>query len=65
VLVTIDFYATPPYACWGLPPEEYPRVFADPGASSPHRMPDDDALCLWFPATRRNAGGDPPTGCWC
>lgn len=49
VPVTIEFHRWPPYECWGLPPEEYPRVLADPGAISPHRMPEDDALCLYYP----------------
>lgn len=49
VLVRIDFHRWPPYDCYGLPPEEYPRVYAAPGASSPHRMPQDQALCLFFP----------------
>ncbi|SFF61680.1 hypothetical protein [Blastococcus tunisiensis] len=49
VPVTIYFFAQPTYPCWGLSPEEYPRVFADPGRPSPHRMPDDDALCLYYP----------------
>ena len=47
--VTISFYDTPPYNCYGLPPADYPRVHAEPGALSPHRMPSDDALCLWYP----------------
>lgn len=49
VAVIVRFFAEPPYPCWGLPPEEYPRVFAAPGRTSPHRMPDDDALCLYYP----------------
>jgi hypothetical protein len=49
VPVTISFYDTPPYNCYGLPPADYPRVHAEPGALSPHRMPSDDALCLWYP----------------
>lgn len=49
VLVRIVFHAEPPYRTYGLPPAEYPRVFADTSAESPHRMPDDDALCLYFP----------------
>lgn len=47
--IEIHFYANPPYETWGLPAEEYPRVFGDPGQLSPHRMPDDGALCLWHP----------------
>ena len=46
--VTVEFYAAPPYDCYGLSAQDYPRVFADPGVSSPHRMPDD-SLCLFFP----------------
>ena len=57
VPLTIEFHARPPYDCFGLPAEEYPRVFAIPGASSPHRMPDDGALCMWFPQ-------DPPERRW-
>lgn len=49
VPTAIVFHRRPPYPCWGLPPEEYPRVFATPGESSPHRMPNDDALCLYYP----------------
>lgn len=49
VPIEINFYQQPPYRCWGLAPEEYPRVYADPGASSSHRMPDDEALCLYYP----------------
>ncbi|MBN1093456.1 hypothetical protein JKP75_13310 [Blastococcus sp. TML/M2B] len=45
----IEFHRWPRYDCYDLPPEEYPRVFAAPGAASPHRMPTDDALCLYFP----------------
>jgi hypothetical protein len=47
--VVIAFWADPPYNTYGLPPQDYPRVHAEPGAASPHRMPGDDALCLWFP----------------
>lgn len=47
--VEFHFYADPPYETWGLPAEEYPRVFGDRSRLSPHRMPDDDALCLWHP----------------
>jgi len=62
VPVTIDFHRRPPYACWGLPPEEYPRVFADPGAASPHRMPDDDALCLYYPRSSEGERWRPADG---
>jgi hypothetical protein len=57
VPVMISFYDTPPYYCYRLPPADYPRVHAELGAASPHRMPDDDALCLWYPA-------DPPERRW-
>lgn len=57
VPVTAEFHRIPPYHCYGLPPEDYPRVFADPGARSPHRMPEDERLCLWAPF-------DPPEQRW-
>lgn len=57
VPVTVCFFEQPPYSCWGLPPEDYPRIYADCGAQSKHRMPDDDALCLYFP-------GSPPSARW-
>jgi hypothetical protein len=44
----VEFYERPPYDTFGLAPQDYPRVFADPGAPSKHRMPDD-ALCLYEP----------------
>lgn len=46
--VEIQFWEFPPYETYGLPALDYPRVFADRGAKSKHRMPDD-ALCLWLP----------------
>lgn len=46
--ITIAFYAEPPYATYGLPAEDYPRVWAERGLSSKHRMPDD-SLCLYYP----------------
>lgn len=49
VPVTVRFYEWPLYSTFGLRPQDYPRIFADPGAESPHRMPDDDALCLYSP----------------
>jgi hypothetical protein len=49
VEVTINFYEQPRYDCYGLSPEEYPRVFACAPGPSPHRMPDDGALCLYYP----------------
>ena len=36
--------------------EDYPRVVADPGAESPHRL-DRNALCLYYP-------WDPPEERW-
>jgi len=57
VPVTVEFHRIPPYHCYGLPPEDYPRVFADPGARPPHRMPEDERLCLWAPF-------DPPEQRW-
>ena len=55
--VRIEFHERPPYSTFGLAPQDYPRVFADPGAASKHRMPDDDALCLYHP-------DDPPERRW-
>ena len=49
VPVRIEFHERPSYQTYGLAPQDYPRVFADPGAVSKHRMPDDDALCLYYP----------------
>lgn len=49
VPVRIEFHEYPPYGTFGLHPRDYPRVFADPGAASPHRQPVDGALCLWQP----------------
>lgn len=49
VPVRIEFHEYPPYDTLGLHPRDYPRVFADPGAASPHRQPHDGALCLWQP----------------
>jgi hypothetical protein len=57
VEVVIVFYADPPYETYGLPAQDYPRVWAELGKASPHRMPTDDALCLWFP-------WDPPERRW-
>lgn len=47
--VEVQFWENPYYATYGLSPLDYPRVFADFGAPSKHRMPDDGALCLWYP----------------
>jgi hypothetical protein len=55
VPVTVEFHADPPYPTYGLDPADYPRVFADRGVASKHRMPDD-SLCLYYagdPANRR------------
>ncbi len=46
--VTVVFFESPPYDTYGITSPNYPRVWADCGAVSPHRMPDD-ALCLWWP----------------
>ena len=48
VPVCIEFHENPTYPTYGLPPWDYPRVFADPGAISKHRL-GGDALCLWYP----------------
>ena len=60
--VTIRFYAQPRYHCFGLPPQDYPMVFADPGADSPHRYLNH-ALCLYYPKIRPIADG-PATAGW-
>ena len=57
VPVRIEFHQYPTYDCYNLAWHDYPRVFADPGAASKHRMPEDDALCLYFP-------WDPPERRW-
>jgi hypothetical protein len=49
IAVAVAFFESPPYDCYGLRAEDYPRVWADCGALSKHRMPTDDALCLYFP----------------
>jgi len=56
VPVRVEFYADPNYNTFGLDPSDYPRVFADPGAASKHRM-QDDSLCLYFV-------NDPPERRW-
>lgn len=48
VPVAIRFAAGPHGDTYGLLPQEFPRVYADPGAESPHRH-EDDALCLYAP----------------
>lgn len=45
----VVFYANPPYETYDLHPCDYPRVFAERYRASKHRMPEDDALCLYFP----------------
>lgn len=47
VPVEVQFHEAPNYLTYGLDPLNYPRVFADPGAASKHRMADD-ALCVWY-----------------
>lgn len=42
------FFADPPYDTYGQHAEDYPRVWADRGRASPHRMPGD-SLCLYSP----------------
>lgn len=54
--VVILFEAFPTYETYGLAPQDYPKVFADPRQVSPHRMPDG-SLCLFYP-------GDPPDQRW-
>ncbi len=56
VPVTLAFFAWPPYPTYGLPAQDYPRVWVDAPAESPHRMPDK-SLCLYNPA-------DPPERRW-
>jgi hypothetical protein len=56
VPVIIRFVAQPKYNTYGLEPADYPRVYADAGADSPHRMPDG-SLCLFYP-------GDPIERRW-
>ena len=46
--VRIEFFATPPYPCHGLAPQDYPRVFAGSAQDSPHRQADG-SLCLYAP----------------
>lgn len=57
VEVAVVFYADPPYETYRLHPQDYPRVWAERGLPSKHRMPDDDALCFYYPA-------DPPERRW-
>lgn len=48
VHVEVQFHEDPSFTTYGLEPADYPRVTADPGASSKHRNPDG-SLCLYFP----------------
>jgi hypothetical protein len=54
--VLVQVFAEPPYECFGLPPEDFPRVYADLGLLSPHRH-SRAALCLYKPT-------DPPEKRW-
>jgi len=56
VPVRVELHRDPGYETFGLDPVDYPRVFADEGARSPHRM-QDDSLCLYYP-------GDPVSRRW-
>lgn len=56
VPVTVEFHADERLDDYGLPPADYPRVYADPGRLSKHRLLDD-SLCLYNPA-------DPPERRW-
>ncbi|MBA2313191.1 MAG: hypothetical protein H0V97_10390 [Actinobacteria bacterium] len=55
--LSIAFYKSPPYNTFGRRPEDSPRVHSSVRRDSKHRMPSDDALCLWFPH-------DPPARKW-
>ena len=46
--VSITFFENPPYDTFGLKAIDFPRVWADLGMRSKHRMADD-ALCLYNP----------------
>lgn len=46
--VLVQVFAEPPYYCYGLPPQDFPRVYADPGLLSPHRH-GGKSLCLYKP----------------
>lgn len=54
--VVAVFFATATYDTFGLSAQDYPQVWADPGAASRHRMPDG-SLCLYNPF-------DPPQRRW-
>lgn len=49
VPVMIQFFSEPYYDRYHLRAMDYPRVHSEPGLVSAHRMPSDDALCLYFP----------------
>lgn len=49
VPVRVELHRDRSYETFGLDPVDYPRVFADEDAQSPHRMPDG-SLCLYYPA---------------
>jgi hypothetical protein len=57
VAVSVRFEHAPTYNTYGLAAQDYPRVWAERGLPSPHRMPTDDSLCLFFPH-------DPPERRW-
>ncbi|WP_156148800.1 hypothetical protein [Rhodococcus sp. MEB064] len=57
VEATVVFYAEPSYDTYGLLAQDYPRVWAQRGLPSKHRMPMDDALCMYYP-------DDPPAERW-
>lgn len=62
VEIKINFYERPPYDCYGLSPEEYPRVFSCTRGPSPHRMPSDGALCLYYPRSAPDRRWRPENG---
>jgi hypothetical protein len=61
VEITIAFYERPPYDCYGLSPQEYPRVFSCTLGPSPHRMPDG-SLCLYYPRSAPERRWRPENG---
>lgn len=54
--VLVEFHEFPLYPTYGRHPRDYPRVYADLGADSPHRL-GGDALCIYHP-------DDPPERTW-
>jgi len=56
VTVRVELHREPDYETYGLNSIDYPRVYADEGARSPHRM-SDGSLCLYYP-------GDPDSRRW-